>query len=93
MVVHSMDRLARNLDNLRHVRVLEPAAGGSILAAAALEALLAKPQGKRPGIIELLLYELNARLIPGLLHLCEAISDAWEVPIMQRNHHGVGRSR
>lgn len=61
-----------------HVRVLEPAAGGGILAAAAVEALLAKPQGDRPGIIELLLYELDARLIPGLLHLCEAMSDACE---------------
>lgn len=59
-----------------HVRILEPAAGGGILAAATVEALLAKPEADRPGVIELLLYELDERLISGLLLLCEAISDA-----------------
>lgn len=47
-------------------RVLEPAAGGGILAAALVEALLAKPADARPGRIELMMYELDARLIPGL---------------------------
>jgi adenine-specific DNA-methyltransferase len=61
-----------------HVRVLEPAAGGGILAAATVEALLAKPPEDRPGVIELLMYELDARLIPPLLTLCEAMSDACE---------------
>jgi adenine-specific DNA-methyltransferase len=61
-----------------HVRVLEPAAGGGILAAATVEALLSKPVGERPGIIELLLYELDSRLIPGLFTLCEAMYDACE---------------
>lgn len=61
-----------------HVRVLEPAAGGGILAAAAVEALLAKPVGERPEVIELLVYELDTRLIPGLLLLCEQMRDACE---------------
>lgn len=60
------------------VRVLEPAAGGGILAAAAVEALLAKPVDERPEVIELLMYELDARLIPGLLLLCEHMRDACE---------------
>jgi adenine-specific DNA-methyltransferase len=61
-----------------HVRVLEPAAGGGILVAATVEALLAKPESDRPHVIELLLYELDERLIPALLALCEAMSDACE---------------
>lgn len=60
------------------VRVLEPAAGGGILAAAVVEALMAKPVEDRPGVIELLLYELDARLIPRLLTLCEAMRDGCE---------------
>lgn len=64
--------------NQHHIRVLEPAAGGGILAAATVEALLAKPVEDRPGVIELLLYELDERLIPALLTLCEAMSDACE---------------
>ncbi len=62
----------------RTVRVLEPAAGGGILAAAVIEALLAKPQGERPAVVELLMYELDERLIPGLLSLCDAMQDACE---------------
>lgn len=58
------------------VRVLEPAAGGGILAAAVVESLLARPAGERPEVIELLMYELDARLIPGLLTLCETMRDA-----------------
>lgn len=65
-----------------HVRVLEPAAGGGILAAATVEALLNKPQSERPGVIELLLYELDPRLIPGLFALCDAMCDTCEA-------HGV----
>jgi adenine-specific DNA-methyltransferase len=68
--------VAGNTEN--HVRVLEPAAGGGILAAAVVEALLAKPVAERPGVIELLLYEMDHRLIPGLLVLCESMSDACE---------------
>jgi len=68
--------VAGNTEN--HVRVLEPAAGGGILAAAVVEALLAKPETERPGVIELLLYELDARLITPLLLLCEAMRDACE---------------
>lgn len=62
----------------RRVRVLEPAAGGGILAAATVEALLAKPEQDRPELIELLLYELDERLIHPLLLLCETMSDACE---------------
>ncbi|QYJ21051.1 Eco57I restriction-modification methylase domain-containing protein [Achromobacter sp. ES-001] len=54
-------------------KVLEPAAGAGILAAAAVQALLSKPQMERPSRIELLLYELESRLIPGLQSLCEQI--------------------
>lgn len=71
------ERLVANV-NQHHVRVLEPAAGGGILAAATIEALLAKSDDERPGTIELLMYELDARLIPGLLILCEAMSEACE---------------
>lgn len=52
-------------------KVLEPAAGGGILAAAVIEALLAKPELARPRRIELLMYELDSRLIPGLNSLCQ----------------------
>lgn len=62
----------------RITRVLEPAAGGGILAAAVVEALLAKSSEARPEIIELLMYELDERLIPGLLTLCEAMHDVCE---------------
>ncbi|MYM23258.1 N-6 DNA methylase [Duganella sp. FT135W] len=59
-----------------HVRVLEPAAGGGILAAAVVEALLAKAPADRPGRIELMLYELDTRLIPNLRDLCLLMSQS-----------------
>lgn len=49
------------------VRVLEPAAGAGILAAAVVEQLLAKDA--LPERIELLMYELDSRLIPVLEEL------------------------
>lgn len=61
-----------------HIRVLEPAAGAGILAAAVVEALLEKSDTERPAVIELLLFELDARLIPELLFLCEAMAEACE---------------
>lgn len=54
-------------------RVLEPAAGGGILAAAVVEALLAKPEAERPRRIELLMYELEPRLLAGLESLCQQV--------------------
>lgn len=60
------------------IRVLEPAAGGGILAAAVVEALIAKTPEERPEVIELLMYELDERLIPGLLGLCEVMYDTCE---------------
>ncbi|AYQ86472.1 SAM-dependent methyltransferase [Burkholderia gladioli] len=59
-------------------KVLEPAAGGGILAAAVVEALLAKPQAERPRRIELLMYELEPRLIDGLEALCQQMRVACE---------------
>ena len=59
-----------------HVRVLEPAAGGGILAAAVVEELLAKHGDNRPGHIELMLYELDVRLVPGLTKLCQQMEAA-----------------
>lgn len=57
--------------NTEPARVLEPAAGGGILAAAVVEALLVKPVGQRPQLIQMLMYELDGRLIPGLHALCD----------------------
>ena len=57
----------------RTVRVLEPAAGAGILAAATIEALLDKSAEDRPCNIELLLFELDKRLIPSLNELCARI--------------------
>ena len=54
------------------VRILEPAAGAGILAAAAVEALLNGP--RRPKRIELLLWETDARLIPTLNALRERLT-------------------
>lgn len=53
--------------NLPTIRLLEPAAGAGILAAAVIEALLAKPQ--RPESIELMLCEQDERLLPVLNEL------------------------
>jgi len=59
-----------------HVRVLEPSAGGGILAAAVVEALLAKQPDQRPGFIDLYLFELDPRLVPGLEALCRQMAEA-----------------
>jgi adenine-specific DNA-methyltransferase len=56
----------------KHVRVLEPAAGAGILAAAVIEELLAKSD--RPERIELLLFEYDERLIPTLNGLVQKIT-------------------
>ncbi len=63
-------------------KVLEPAAGAGILAAAVVQALLSKPQMERPSRIELLLYELDPRLIPILEALCQQMQGECE-------HRGV----
>lgn len=65
-------RLVRSVD-LPHVRVLEPSAGGGVLIAAVVEALLEKPD--LPASIELLLYEQDQRLIPSLESLCRRITE------------------
>lgn len=65
-------RLVANVNNAS-ARVLEPAAGGGVLAAAVVEALLAKPVESRPRLIQLLMYELDSRLISGLHELCSQI--------------------
>jgi len=49
------------------IRLLEPAAGAGILAAAVIDALLAKAD--RPEAIELILYEQDERLLPVLNEL------------------------
>lgn len=56
-------RLTASCDR-RSVRVLEPSAGAGVLAAAVIEALLARSQP--PEYVELLLYEKDARLLPVL---------------------------
>lgn len=53
------------------VRVLEPAAGSGVLAATAVDALL--ESADIPRRIELLLYEIDERLIPGLRQVCESL--------------------
>lgn len=70
-------RLVANL-RVDHARVLEPSAGGGILAAAVVEALLAKQPEDRPGYIDLFLFELDPRLVPGLELLCRQMADACE---------------
>lgn len=62
--------------SLPHVRVLEPSAGGGILAAAVVEELLALPAMQRPVRIELFLFELDHRLVPGLVTLCRQMQAA-----------------
>ena len=59
-----------------HIRLLEPSAGGGILVAAVVEALLEKPE--RPATIEALLYEQDIRLIPSLSMLCQRIKEVCE---------------
>lgn len=65
------ERLVSGIE-VSHVRLLEPSAGGGILLAAVVEALLAKPA--RPHIIEALLYEQDQRLIPLLKELCTLVA-------------------
>lgn len=69
-------RLVLSVDH-KHVRLLEPSAGGGVLIAAAVEALLEKPD--RPAIIEALLYEQDQRLIPALEALCQRIGEVCAV--------------
>ncbi len=57
-----------------HVRVLEPAAGAGILAAAVVEALLEKAE--RPKLIELWLWEFDPRLAAVLRDLGHRLSEA-----------------
>lgn len=66
-------RLVARADQER-IRLLEPAAGAGILAAAVIEALLAK--ARRPQHIELLLFEVDLRLIPVLTTLCRRMAAA-----------------
>ena len=54
-------------EDLRVVRILDPAAGVGILSAAVVECLLSRPQ--LPEKINLTLYEMDARLIPFLRQL------------------------
>lgn len=69
-------RLVRSVDH-QHIRLLEPSAGGGILIAAAVEALLEKPG--LPAVIEALLYEQDQRLIPALEALCQHITEVCAV--------------
>ena len=68
-------RLVANV-NQETARVLDPAAGGGILAAAVVEALLVKPLVERPVRIELVMYELDPGLMPALHELCGRMRDA-----------------
>lgn len=56
---HMAERAVRQLTG-DTIRILEPAAGAGVLAAAAVEAILAKSE--RPRVIELLLCEIDTRL-------------------------------
>lgn len=67
------DRLVADVE-LPHVRVLEPAAGAGILAAAVIEALLAKET--RPHLIELYLFEYDEGLLPSLRKLGDMMTEA-----------------
>lgn len=53
------------------IRVLEPAAGSGVLAATVVEALLESTD--IPQRIELLLFEIDARLLPGLRQVCDSL--------------------
>lgn len=66
-------RMVASVD-LHHVRVLDPAAGAGILAAAVDEALLAK--SVRPQRVELSMFELDARLLPALRQLAARMAEA-----------------
>lgn len=69
-------RLVSSVDH-QHVRLLEPSAGGGVLIAAAVEALLEKPD--LPAVIEALLYEQDQRLIAALEALCQRITEVCAV--------------
>jgi adenine-specific DNA-methyltransferase len=69
-------RLVRSVDH-KHVRLLEPSAGGGVLIAAAVEALLEKQD--LPTVVEVLLYEQDQRLIPALEGLCQRMTEACAV--------------
>ncbi|MDO9315247.1 MAG: Eco57I restriction-modification methylase domain-containing protein [Burkholderiaceae bacterium] len=66
-------RLIANVSD-DHVRVLEPAAGAGVLAAAVIEELLARTH--KPSHIDLLLYEIDERLAPHLRSLCQQMTEA-----------------
>lgn len=68
-------RLVATLHN-DHVRLLEPAAGAGILAAAVVEELLAKQE--RPSLIEVMVCELDERLIPTLQELGRRMNEVCE---------------
>ncbi len=56
---------------LHTVRLLEPAAGTGVLVSAAVHALL--DGGHRPKRIEVLAYEIDARLMPALMQTCASL--------------------
>jgi adenine-specific DNA-methyltransferase len=68
-------RLVSGFDN-KHVRILEPSAGAGILAAAAIEELIAKQD--KPKSIELYLFEYDQRLLSTLNELREKMAAACE---------------
>ncbi len=57
-----------------HLRVLEPAAGAGILAAAVVEGILARDD--RPSKLEVTLFELDGRMVPGLRKLANLMRNA-----------------
>jgi adenine-specific DNA-methyltransferase len=73
-------RLVGNLD-AEEVRVLEPAAGAGILAAATVERLLQLP--RRPRRVELLMCEFDVRLVPTL----EALARKMKVTCAEAGIH------
>ena len=77
-------RLVAALDQPQ-VRVLEPAAGAGILAAAVIEELLAKDE--RPDLIDLLICELDPRLLPTLEALGNRIRKACESAGVELRFH------
>jgi adenine-specific DNA-methyltransferase len=77
-------RLVATLDQPQ-VRVLEPAAGAGILAAAVIEELLAK--NERPELIDLLICEFDPRLLPVLEALCNRMRVACEEADVELRFH------
>ncbi len=66
-VAHFMAQRCLPPEDLRVVRILDPAAGVGILSAAVIENLLNRPQ--LPDQIDLTLYEMDGRLVPFLRRL------------------------